>query len=143
MNKKERTKMIKAMEFIVRQMNDEEAFCDLWLPFGVADGDIEYGDLSDTDGNNSNTEYYTEDNNFSDLMKLFLRMMSAAKASGGLYCDGILSGKKYYSDFMDDGDKMVDFFKLSKEEFLKSYSYLKEEEYDATLKKVKEFTKER
>ena len=142
MNKKERTKMVKAMEFIARNMNDEGAFCNLWLPFGVADGDIEYGDLSDTDGNNSDTEYYTEDNNFSDLMKLFLKLMAIAN-SNGLYCDGILSGKKYYSDFMDDGDKMVDFFKLSKEEFLKSYSYLNEEEYDATLKKVKEFTKER
>ena len=30
--------------------------------------------------------------------------------------------------FIDDGDKLVDFFKLSKEEFLKSYSYLTEEE---------------
>lgn len=142
MNKKERTKMIKAMEFIVRQMNDMDEFM-TWLVYGVADGDIEYGDLSDTDNENSDTEYYTEDNNFSEIMELFLRMMSATKASGGLYCDGILSGQKYYSDFMDDGDKMVDFFKLSKEEFLKSYSYLNEEEYNTTLKKVKEFTKER
>ena len=142
MNKKERTKMVKAMEFIVRQMNDMDEFM-TWLVYGVADGDIDYGDLSDTDNENSDTEYYTEDNNFSEIMELFLKMMSAAKASGGLYCDGILSGKKYYSDFMDDGDKMVDFFKLSKEEFLKSYSYLNEEEYNATLKKVKEFTKER
>lgn len=142
MNKKERIKMVKAMEFIARNMNGEGSFCNLWLTFGVADGDIEYGDLSDTD-ENGELEYYITDNNFSDLMKLFLRLMQIAKSSGGLYCDGILSGKKYYSDFMDDGDKMVDFFKLSKEEFLKSYSYLNEEEYDATLKKVKEFTKER
>lgn len=34
--------------------------------------------------------------------------------------------------FIDDTDKMYDFMKLSKEEFLKSYSYLTEAEYDNT-----------
>ena len=43
--------------------------------------------------------------------------------------------------FIDDGDKLVDFFKLSKEEFLKSYSYLTEEEYEATLEAIKSRTK--
>lgn len=38
-----------------------------------------------------------------------------------------------YESFVDDEEKMRDFFKLSREEFLKSYSYLTEEEYDATL----------
>ena len=37
-------------------------------------------------------------------------------------------------DFLDDEDKMQDYFKLTKDEFLKSYSYLKEEDYDATTK---------
>ena len=37
-------------------------------------------------------------------------------------------------DFLDDEDKMRDYFKLTKDEFLKSYSYLKEEDYDATTK---------
>ena len=36
--------------------------------------------------------------------------------------------------FADDADKLVDFFKLSKDEFLKSYSYLTEEDYAATVK---------
>ena len=35
--------------------------------------------------------------------------------------------------FIDDYEKMFDFFRLSKEEFLTSYSYLTEEEYDATV----------
>ena len=35
-------------------------------------------------------------------------------------------------DFCDDAEKMSDFKKLSKEEFLKSYSYLTEQEYDNT-----------
>ena len=39
-------------------------------------------------------------------------------------------------DFMTDKEKMVDFFILSKEEFLASYSYLTDEEYEATVKEV-------
>ena len=37
-----------------------------------------------------------------------------------------------YTDFFDDEEKMKDFRKLSKEEFLKSYSYLHEIEYNLT-----------
>lgn len=81
----ERAKMVNAMEFICRQINDEEVFED-WLINGVADGDIEYGNLtSEVD------EYYLEDENFAFLMACFLRRMTAAKKSGGLYCDGVVS----------------------------------------------------
>lgn len=85
-----RIKMIKAMEYITRQINDEEVF-ETWLMFGVADGDIDYGDLSATDG--GSLDYYAEDGVFSDLMDVFLRCMREARESGGLYCDGILSEK--------------------------------------------------
>lgn len=34
--------------------------------------------------------------------------------------------------FLDDTEKMVDFLQLPKEEFLKSYSYLTEQEYEET-----------
>ena len=37
-----------------------------------------------------------------------------------------------YTDFCDDAEKMKDFNLLSKEEFLKSYSYLHEIEYNLT-----------
>ena len=36
--------------------------------------------------------------------------------------------------FIDDKEKMADFELLPKEEFLKSYSYLTEKEYDDTVK---------
>lgn len=36
-------------------------------------------------------------------------------------------------NFYDDEEKMFDFLILTKEEFLKSYSYLTEEEYDNTM----------
>lgn len=38
--------------------------------------------------------------------------------------------------FLSDDDKMRDFKELTKEEFLQSYSYLTEEEYDATAREV-------
>ena len=41
-----------------------------------------------------------------------------------------------YIDFCDDEEKMRDFKVMSKEAFLKSYSYLTEEEYDLTKNKV-------
>ena len=36
--------------------------------------------------------------------------------------------------FIDDSEKMKDFIKLTKKEFLESYSYLTAEEYDETVK---------
>lgn len=38
--------------------------------------------------------------------------------------------------FIDDQEKMIDFLKLTKEEFLLSYSYLSEKEYEETKKEV-------
>ena len=40
------------------------------------------------------------------------------------------------TDFTDDKEKMKDFYILSKIEFLKSYSYLTELEYDLTKQEV-------
>lgn len=44
------------------------------------------------------------------------------------------------SCFIDDHDKMRDFVSLSKDDFLASYSYLTEEEYEATSKVVAKLT---
>lgn len=82
----ERKKMVSAMEYIARQVNDESLF-EYWLTLGVTDGDINYGDFN-TD---SVDEYYTEDENFSELMKTFINLISYTKKSGGLYCGGIVS----------------------------------------------------
>lgn len=46
--------------------------------------------------------------------------------------------RERYTDFTDDKEKMKDFFALTKEEFLDSYSYLTEEEYDLTREAVDE-----
>ena len=42
--------------------------------------------------------------------------------------------------FIDDADKLRDFFQLSKDEFLASYSYLTEEDYEATREEIIEKT---
>ena len=89
MNKIERAKMILAMEFIARQINDEDVF-DGWLMCGVADGDIPYGsfDITDVD------EDYLDDSTFEDVMSCFLRCMKGAYNSGGLYCDDVVCKDK-------------------------------------------------
>lgn len=82
----ERKKMVSAMEYIARQVNDESLF-EYWLSLGVADGDINYGDFN----TEAVDDYYTEDENFSELMRTFINLISYAKKSGGLYCGGIVS----------------------------------------------------
>lgn len=90
MNRIEREKMVRAMEFIVRNVNDEEVF-EYWLLDGVADGDIEYGDLNCSDNFDN---WYIEDEHFRNLMTDFLQCMVGAWKSGGLYCDGVVSADK-------------------------------------------------
>ena len=89
MNRTERAKMILAMEFIARQINDEDVL-DRWLMCGIADGDIPYGsfDLTDVDKD------YINDSTFENVMSCFLRCMKGAYNSGGLYCNGIVCKDK-------------------------------------------------
>ena len=44
------------------------------------------------------------------------------------------------SNFIDDEEKMIDFNAITKEEFLKSYSYITEQEYDNTMRQLEEQT---
>ena len=84
MNLSARAKVVRAMETIARCVNDEDVFY-RWLLCGVADGDI------DEDTTDEDLEYYCEDKIFADLMERFLDLMTAAKRSGGLYEDRIVS----------------------------------------------------
>lgn len=94
MNKIERIKMVKAMEFICRSLNDEEVF-NGWLLSGVADGDITYGSLSVEIKDPDNLDVYiSDDEDFADLMDTFLSRMYYAQKSGGLCCDGVASVPK-------------------------------------------------
>ena len=89
MNLSTRAKLVRAMETIASCVNDEDVFY-RWLLCGVADGDI------DNDTTDEDLEYYCEDKTFADLMERFLDLMTAAKRSGGLYEDKIVS--KYEED---------------------------------------------
>lgn len=89
MNLSARAKLVRAMETVARCVNDEDVFY-RWLLCGVADGDIDE-DVTDED-----LEYYCKDKTFADLMERFLDLMTAAKRSGGLYEDRIVS--KYEED---------------------------------------------
>lgn len=82
----ERRKMVLAMEYIARQVNDEEVFMG-WLYGGVADGDLKYGETEPE----MVDEWYIEDDSFRDLMDCFLRVMARARRSGGLYCGDIVT----------------------------------------------------
>ena len=90
MKRAERIKMVKAMEYIARQVNNEDVF-ETWLTIGVADADIKYGDLDGGDGDGCLDIYYEDDEVFADLMDTFLFMMRKAYKDGGLYCDGVVS----------------------------------------------------
>lgn len=82
-----RRKAVLSMEYLARQINDEQIFMH-WLTVGVADGDITLGNLTDLD---EVDEYYIEPDNFSHLMQVFLVCMKYA-INDGLYCGGIVSG---------------------------------------------------
>lgn len=83
----ERIKMVRAMDTIIRNLNDEDYIIP-WLICGVADGDI-------TDNTtDEELEYYCENDIFSELMELFLKIIKNATKDGvkaTLYCDGIKS----------------------------------------------------
>ena len=82
----ERKKMVLAMEYIARQINNEEIF-GTWIAVGVCDGDINYGifDIDEVD------DLYIEDRCFQELMECFLRVMRRAADDGGLYCGKIVT----------------------------------------------------
>lgn len=84
MSRVERAKMVLAMEYIVRQVNNEEHL-DGWLTCGVADGDIEYGEIDPS----KVEDYYLEGETFIELMDSFLITMHRAYKDGGLFCDGL------------------------------------------------------
>lgn len=94
----ERRKMIVCMEYIARQINDEEVFIG-WLMGGVADGDIPYGCL---DFSTDNIDYYIDNETFKDIMSCFLRRMVEAWNSGGLYCGGVVSEDKSDMEEVDN-----------------------------------------
>ena len=80
----EKIKMVKCMEFIMRHLNNEDHL-DRWLCYGVADGDIDFGDVSIDDKDKETLEYYLDPEGFEELTELFLSICKDAYKDGGLY----------------------------------------------------------
>lgn len=82
--------MLKAMEIIVRNLNDEELIL-TWLTDGIPDGTP----LDDDEA----FEDFTDDVTFADIMDTFVYIMSKAcpesetakERKGTLYCDGVVN----------------------------------------------------
>lgn len=90
-NLEERRLAVLAMEFLARQINDEDVL-EEWLMEGVADGDIPYGSTSAVSLEDTLDQYAADRETFSNIGACFLRCMARAKKSGGLYCGGVVSG---------------------------------------------------
>jgi len=82
----DRKKALLAMEYIARQINDEEVFIG-WLMCGVPDGDVKYGTFDE----DQIDEGMLDEDSFEDVVACFLRRMVSAIKSGGLYCGDICS----------------------------------------------------
>lgn len=90
-DKVERAKVVAAMDKIARCINVEDIIMDLWLPIGVADGDI----TDETTPEEIIELGYCDDEAFQETMETFLNCMWHASKCGGLYCDYIATRNKY------------------------------------------------
>ena len=99
--KTDRKRMVLAMEYVCRQINDEDVFMG-WLVNGVPDGDVPYGcfDIATIDDDDA----LIEDENFKELMECFLRRMKGAAESGGLYCGDIVTSEEETCEYIRKGD---------------------------------------
>ena len=77
MEKSDRIAALKAMALLAKSANDETAI-DYWLTYGIADGDEE---------SDEQLEYYTDDEQFKEIIEAFLETM---RQSEGLYIDSVL-----------------------------------------------------
>ena len=78
MNLTERIDTLKALDLIMRGLNDEELF-NSWITYGIEDECKDYA-------------YYATDETFAEMLTLFCSLMkTATKEAGALYFDGIIS----------------------------------------------------
>ena len=89
-NLKERVSVIKAMDTIVRSLNDEE-YVAWWLEDGVPDGEIDEGTADE--------ELYwlvDDDESFADIMSTFIKIMRRQPVNGAMWVDNVLSKEEKY-----------------------------------------------
>ena len=89
-NFKERVLVIRAMDTIVRSLNDERDIL-WWLDSGVPDGEI---NTETTD-----EELYwlvDDDESFADIMSTFVKIMKRQPINGAMWVDNVLSKEEKY-----------------------------------------------
>ena len=89
-NLKERVSVIRAMDTIVRSLNDEE-YVAWWLEDGVPDGEIDEGTADEE-------LYWLVDDNesFADIMSTFIKIMRRQPVNGAMWVDNVLSKEEKY-----------------------------------------------
>ena len=84
-NLKERVSVIRAMDIIVRSLNDERDIL-WWLDSGVPDGEI--------NAETTDEELYwlvDDDESFADIMSTFVKIMRRQPVNGAMWVDNVLS----------------------------------------------------
>ena len=89
-NFKERISTIKAMDVIIRSLNDERDIL-WWLEDGVPDGEI--------NEETTDEELYwlvDDDESFADIMSTFIKIMKRQPVNGAMWVDNVLSKEEKY-----------------------------------------------
>ena len=89
-NLKERVSVIRAMDIIIRSLNDERDIL-WWLDSGVPDGEI--------NKETTDEELYwlvDDDESFANIMSTFIKIMRRQPVNGAMWVDNVLSKEEKY-----------------------------------------------
>ena len=89
-NLKERVSVIRAMDTIIRSLNDERDIL-WWLDSSVPDGEI--------NEKTTDEELYwlvDDDESFADIMSTFVKIMRRQPINGAMWVDNVLSKEEKY-----------------------------------------------
>lgn len=89
-NLKERVSVIKAMDIIVRSLNDERDIL-WWLDSGVPDGEI-----NEETTDEELSWLVDDDESFADIMSTFVKIMRRQPVNGAMWVDNVLSKEEKY-----------------------------------------------
>ena len=89
-NLKERVSVVRAMDTIVRSLNDERDIL-WWLDSGVPDGEI------NEETTDEELSWLVDDNeSFADIMSTFIKIMRKQPVNGAMWVDNVLSKEEKY-----------------------------------------------
>jgi hypothetical protein len=89
-NLKERVSVIRAMDTIVRSLNDERDIL-WWLDSGVPDGEI-----NEETTDEELSWLVDDDDSFADIMSTFIKIMRRQPVNSAMWVDNVLSKEEKY-----------------------------------------------